>query len=410
MKKYSFITAFTMIIGICIGSGIFFKADDILEITGGNILLGIILLLVGALCVIFCGLAMGKIAENKVVDNGITSYFEMYYGKKIALAFDRFFSWLYLPSILIVIAWVSGIYLELFLERTTDFTFQIISGGVMLTVIYIINLYSMKSGEYFQNFSTVIKLIPLIIIGIVGLTSMKSEMVFTPFEANRIPMIIPALLPIAFLFDGWSISTTITDKIENPTKSMKNALSFSPMIILLIYIVYFVGISSYIGVENVISLKNAAVFEAGNRIFGIYGGKIISFIVLISVLGGVNGLVIGFINTNKITLENKKTLKKSGILVIWMFIHFVVTKFNLIGNSDISEISVVFSYFLYAILFVKQCGYLLKNRNIGYLVITMIAIIFNIILIVGSFYVSPLYTLFFFGLCLMMMLTTITKV
>lgn len=34
-KKYGFITATAMIVGICIGSGIFFKSDNILIATGG---------------------------------------------------------------------------------------------------------------------------------------------------------------------------------------------------------------------------------------------------------------------------------------------------------------------------------------------------------------------------------------
>ena len=33
-KKYGFITATAMIVGICIGSGIFFKSDNILIATG----------------------------------------------------------------------------------------------------------------------------------------------------------------------------------------------------------------------------------------------------------------------------------------------------------------------------------------------------------------------------------------
>lgn len=410
MKKYKFITAFTMIIGICIGSGIFFKADDILLITNGNVALGVVLFLLGALCVIFCGLAMGKIVENRVVSNGITSYFEIYYGRKMAFAFERFFKWLYLPSILVVLSWVSGIYLELFLEIPASFNFQVFSGILMLSVIMFINLYSFKLGEYFQNLSTLLKLIPLVLIGIVGLFSFNPSVTITSSVNNiNLGTFIPALLPIAFLYDGWSISTTITDKIDNPTKSMKYALSFSPMIILVIYILYFVGISNYIGVDNVITLKNAAVFEAGNRILGSYGGKIISFIVLISVLGGVNGLTIGFIQSNNIAIQNKSNFKKIGIIFIWFLIHIIVMKYNLIQNSDISEISVVFSYFLYTVLFVKQSIHLFKEKKYGYFIITFMAIILNSILIFGSFYVSPTYTTIFFIVCIGIMLINKNK-
>ncbi len=39
---YRLPTAIAMIVGICIGSGIFFKSDNILIATGGNVPLGIL--------------------------------------------------------------------------------------------------------------------------------------------------------------------------------------------------------------------------------------------------------------------------------------------------------------------------------------------------------------------------------
>ena len=45
---YRLPTAIAMIVGICIGSGIFFKSDNILIATGGNVPLGILVFLLGA--------------------------------------------------------------------------------------------------------------------------------------------------------------------------------------------------------------------------------------------------------------------------------------------------------------------------------------------------------------------------
>ena len=52
-EHYGFITATTMIIGIVIGSGIFFKSDDILLYTGGNVWLGVLIFCIGAFGIIF---------------------------------------------------------------------------------------------------------------------------------------------------------------------------------------------------------------------------------------------------------------------------------------------------------------------------------------------------------------------
>ena len=40
-KKYGLITAISMVVGIVIGSGVFFKAEAVLKATGGNVVIGI---------------------------------------------------------------------------------------------------------------------------------------------------------------------------------------------------------------------------------------------------------------------------------------------------------------------------------------------------------------------------------
>lgn len=41
-KRYGLFTAICMVVGIVIGSGVFFKAQDLLDYVGGNMLLGIL--------------------------------------------------------------------------------------------------------------------------------------------------------------------------------------------------------------------------------------------------------------------------------------------------------------------------------------------------------------------------------
>ena len=52
-----------MIVGICIGSGIFFKSDNILIATNGNIAIGIILFIIAAMAIIFGSLTIGMLAQ-----------------------------------------------------------------------------------------------------------------------------------------------------------------------------------------------------------------------------------------------------------------------------------------------------------------------------------------------------------
>ena len=51
-KKYGLLTAIAMVVGIVIGSGVFFKAEKILNATQGNLGLGILAWIIGGIIMI----------------------------------------------------------------------------------------------------------------------------------------------------------------------------------------------------------------------------------------------------------------------------------------------------------------------------------------------------------------------
>ena len=53
-KKYGLVTAICMVVGIVIGSGVFFKAQTILQKTEGNMSLGIMAWLIGGAIMLCC--------------------------------------------------------------------------------------------------------------------------------------------------------------------------------------------------------------------------------------------------------------------------------------------------------------------------------------------------------------------
>lgn len=69
---YGLITAIVMIVGIVIGSRIYFKVDDILNFAGGNIWLGMLVIILGAVS-IFGSLSISELPLRTVASG---SYFE----------------------------------------------------------------------------------------------------------------------------------------------------------------------------------------------------------------------------------------------------------------------------------------------------------------------------------------------
>ncbi|HIW17455.1 MAG TPA: amino acid permease, partial [Firmicutes bacterium] len=63
-KKYGLFTAITMVVGIVIGSGIFFKTEAILEATGGSAMIGILSLLIIGAVMLICSYTFSILATR----------------------------------------------------------------------------------------------------------------------------------------------------------------------------------------------------------------------------------------------------------------------------------------------------------------------------------------------------------
>ncbi|MDF2942055.1 MAG: amino acid permease-associated region [Herbinix sp.] len=428
-RRYGLFTAITMITGVVIGSGIFFKADNVLSYTNGNVLLGVIIFFVAAIAIVFGCLAISQLANLTDKPGGLVAYTEEFVGIGPSCAFGWFQTFLYLPTLAAVVAWVTGIYIcqlfgiEFSLESTT------LIGLICLTVLFIVNTLSAKLGGYFQNASMLIKLIPLLVIAIAGLIFGKpSTLRLTDMESFRSATTtlgwVAAFAPIAFSFDGWIVATSIGSEIKNSKRNLPLALTISPLIILLAYVTYYIGISSLLGPDTIMEQGDGFVFTAANLIFGNVGAKIILVFVVVSVLGTVNGITLGFIRMpyslalrNMIPGSNwvKKEEEKlngmpfnSAILayvlsVIWMVIHYITQKFGMRG--DVSEIAIGVSYLNYIVLYFAVMNLAkkgtIKGKMKGY-VIPILATIGSLVIISGSIS-HPLF-IYYFAVCASIML------
>ena len=63
-KKFGLFTAICMVVGIVIGSGVFFKAQTVLQKTEGNMPLGILAWIIGGTIMIICILAFAAMAQR----------------------------------------------------------------------------------------------------------------------------------------------------------------------------------------------------------------------------------------------------------------------------------------------------------------------------------------------------------
>lgn len=371
-NKYNLLTCIAMIVGVVIGSGIFFKSDNILEATNGSIFLGAVAFCIAAISIIFGCLTVAELASRTDKAGGAITYIEDAYNSGCACAFGWFQTLLYYPTTIAIVCYVVGIYTCMLFGITATLELQMIIGIVVIFSILLINILSTKIAGYFQTTATFIKLIPLVLIGIGGLIfGNPSFEVLTATSSNATSPWITALIPIVFAFDGWIVATSISHNVKDAKKNVPIALISAPLIILGMYLLYFIGISTYLGPDAIRAAGDHHVELAATKLLGPWASKGVIVCVIISVVATANGLSTGLFQmpyvlalrnmlpkSERITKINQKYdvpivsyAIATGIVLFWIFGHYITQKFNVLPNSDISEIAITLNYVLFIALY-----------------------------------------------------------
>ncbi len=298
-KRYGLFTAICMVVGIVIGSGVFFKAQDILNHTGGNMLFGILAWLIGGVVMVICAFNFANFATKYSKVNGVVDYAEAAVGEKYAYMMGWFVSTIYYPAMTSVLAWVSARYTLVLFDANADITsgLCIALGAFYLVAIYALNALSPKLAGKFQVSATVIKLIPLavmIVVGtIVGLVNGNTTEAFVQSVQNMgsgdFMSVFAGVAAAAFAYEGWIIATSVNAELKDSKKNLPIALVAGTILIMVVYILYFVGLTGGASVEVLMSQGATTAFK---NIFGNIGGTILNVFIVVSCLGTLNGLML----------------------------------------------------------------------------------------------------------------------
>lgn len=352
MKKqqYGFITAISMVVGIVIGSGIFFKADDILTATNGSVKLGVLGFLLVGVGVLFGSLVISEYAINNPREGGVIPFAKDAFGPKVAFFVSWFMIVVYFPALIVILGYVTSIYIGVLFNLSSPL-FLYSCSALVLAFAFITNILSKSLGGKIQSLATGLKLLPLLLIGVMGLTMSgdASSLASASDLVGGGNGFVTALIAIAFTFDGWIIVTSIGNEIKNPNKVLPIALTLGVVVTTVIYVLYFIGITNIVEPSQIMMVGDAHVDTAAMSVFGNYGSTIVTIFVIIAVYGGVNGMVLAY-------LRLPHAIVKQGLM------KDILNVDDNIGNTGFSKGVVLFDIVVIAIIFVIQI--LISNQVI----------------------------------------------
>ena len=297
-RKFGLFTAICMVVGTVIGSGVFFKAQDVLSRTGGNMLLGVAAWAITGFLLILCSAQFAVMATKYEKISGVVDYAEATCGKSYGYYIAWFLANIYYPAMTGVLAWVSARYFgALFGWSMADPEVMTIA-ALFLVGSYALNALSPKLAGKFQVSATIIKLIPIVLMAVVGvivgtvngtLPQNFSQVVGEPAGGSAASGLFAAVIATVFAYDGWIVATSINAELKNPKKNLPLALVLGSFIIAVAYVLYFIGVAG--GATGSDLINNGATLAFSN-IFGTVGGTLLNICIVISCLGTLNGLMV----------------------------------------------------------------------------------------------------------------------
>ncbi len=298
-RKYGLATAICMVVGTVIGSGVFFKAQNVLNATGGNMPLGIAAWVITGLIMIICSAQFAVMATKYERVSGVVDYAEATCGKTYAYYLAWFMVNIYYPGMTSVLAWVSARYFGVIFGWDITGPRVMTLAGFFLVASYTLNALSPKLAGKFQVSATIIKLIPIFLMAIVGsivgLTNGTLTQNFTSVVSEAVggsagSGLFAAVVATVFAYEGWIVATSINAELKNPKKNLPLALIIGAFIVVVAYVLYYIGVAG--GASNQVLMLEGAT-TAFKNIFGAIGGTFLNICIVVSCLGTLNGLMVG---------------------------------------------------------------------------------------------------------------------
>jgi basic amino acid/polyamine antiporter, APA family len=174
-------------------------------------------------------------------------------------------------------------------------------GLSVIWVLTLANCAGVRESGVIQLVTTVLKFVPLLLIGVIGLFSMRSGN-FTPFDPGHTTLVghwhaitFAATLTL-WAFLGLESATIPAEEVRNPERTLPRATIFGTVATTVMYVIATVAVMGVIP-SATLADSNAPFADAaramwGGSVLGVSPSKLIAAIAMISTFGALNGWIL----------------------------------------------------------------------------------------------------------------------
>lgn len=153
-----------------------------------------------------------------------------------------------------------------------------------------LNMIGVHAGRHTQKALVVAKLLGLLFLIVAGLSS-QAEVSMAATSPISGPGWSLSMILILYAYGGWNDAAFVTAEVRNRSRNIPLALLYGLGLIVVVYVLVNIAYLRALGFEGLRHSDRPAA-DALSAVLGEHAGRAMSLLVMISALGGLNGLIL----------------------------------------------------------------------------------------------------------------------
>lgn len=358
-------------VGGTIGTGILRKPGPIAAVIGDPVIIMLVWVAVsiyaflGVLCAIELGVSMPKAGSWYV-------YARRAFGKFFGF-FTGISNWLGTVSALAFGAYTVSEYMVL-LTPTLEPYIRLLAIG-LLVILVLFHLTGTRSAGKSQEIMSFLKALGLMAFVLVCFTFSGNvdyeALALTAEKVERPALflgVITALQAIFYTFDGWHTASYFSEENVDPVKSLPRSMIYGILVIIVIYLLVNAAILYVIPVDILAGSKLAAS-DAIRYIFGDGSARVVTFFLMISILGLMNAQVmfsprvIFSMSRDGLFPRFAQRVNASGVPSLGMAFTVSLSVLLILMGKEVAEVLSDIAVFFFVISYISGFSSLIRLRH-----------------------------------------------
>ncbi len=176
------------------------------------------------------------------------------------------------------------------------------TAACLILLVAIINYFGLRLGGNVQKGFTVLKggLMVFLAVAALAYTGPQAVAPMGAAAADRVTehgfdfagFFGLAMVAVFFAYDGWTNVATVGSEIKDPARNLPRAMLFGVLGVLVLYLSVSFGYLHVLGFDGFANSQRTVASDAAHVLFGNLGQGLVAAVILVSVLGSLNGITI----------------------------------------------------------------------------------------------------------------------